>query len=112
MLDANTNATSDSPVYDLQEILTPETIQKLLDNVTAEQLSKMYEFLPEDQEKTKENLRSVLYSSFFKRSSGELTSALNNGGGFTVSRALGHPYKGEGIAAYLNSLFEQVNKKD
>ncbi|KAH3685495.1 hypothetical protein WICPIJ_003530, partial [Wickerhamomyces pijperi] len=92
--------------------LTPEAIQSLLDNITDIQLQKLYSFLPEDQEKSKENLRSVLYSSFFKRSAGELTSALNNGGGFTVSRALGHPYEGEGIAAYLNSLFKEVNKKE
>lgn len=92
--------------------MTPQNLESLIDNADDETLKKLYSHLPETFEKNKENLRSVLLSGFFKRSANNLGSALNNGGGFIVSKSLDYDYEGEGIASFLNAVRKQTKKEE
>ncbi len=98
------------PIYDLNDVLTPQNLESLIDNADDELLEQLYTHLPESFEKNKENLRTVLLSGFFKRSASNLGSALNNGGGFIVSKSLNYDYEGEGIASFLNAIRKQTKK--
>lgn len=82
----------------------------MIEEADEETLQKLYAHLPDSFEKNKASLRTVLLSGFFKRSASNLGSALNNGGGFIVSRSLNYDYEGEGIASFLNAVRKQVKK--
>ncbi|KAH3677132.1 hypothetical protein WICMUC_001887 [Wickerhamomyces mucosus] len=104
---SNTDFVHYSPIYDLNDLFTSDSLNNLISNATEDQLSKLYSFLPTSTPHTKESLRSVLFSNFFRGSASNLSNALNNGGGFVVSKSLDLQYQGEGIENYLKSLRKQ-----
>lgn len=93
-------------------MFTTENINEVLEKSDEETLEKLYSHLPPSMEHTTENLKSVLFSNYFRRSASNLSSALNNGGGFVVSRSLGFPYSGEGLNAYLEQARKQQKEED
>lgn len=102
----------DRPVYDLNDFVENIDFKQLVDDADEATLEKLYEYVPESLEKNKENLLNVLHSGYMKRGASNLSEALNNGGGFVVSRSLDIDYEGEGISAYLNATRKKSKKED
>ncbi|CCH43744.1 hypothetical protein BN7_3298 [Wickerhamomyces ciferrii] len=110
--ETTTKQENTQPIYDLNDVLTPEALTSLIDNADEDTLKQLYTHLPESFEHNKENLKTVLFSGFFKRSASNLGNALNNGGGFIVSKSLEYEYEGEGIVSFLNALRKKSKKED
>ncbi|CDR43148.1 CYFA0S11e00760g1_1 [Cyberlindnera fabianii] len=110
--DASAAPTALLPVYDLNDFVENIDFKQLVDDADEATLEKLYEYVPESLEKNKENLLNVLHSGYMKRGASNLSEALNNGGGFVVSRSLDNDYEGEGISAYLNATRKKSKKED
>ncbi|KAJ8659152.1 hypothetical protein O0I10_005191 [Lichtheimia ornata] len=102
---------SRSPPLSLNDVLTPEALNRLLDD--PEVCVQLYSHLPENCEKSPEEVRQVVRSPQFQQAAATLSHAFESGDLGPLLQQLGLPaMSGGNVESFLRAIDQSTGRKD
>lgn len=107
------SSSSSFPILSLSDAFSSSDFIDYVNGISSEkELEPLLSLLPENVEKSKEELIRVIRSSQFAQGVESLSHALRQGGlGHVIANELEFPYQGEGIEGYLTGLYQGDKSK-
>ncbi|KAI9476266.1 MAG: proteasome complex subunit Rpn13 ubiquitin receptor-domain-containing protein [Benjaminiella poitrasii] len=107
-LNNNNNGSIGASSISLNDVLNPQTLRPLLNDTTVRE--SLMDYLPEESEKTAEEVRAIIASPQFSQSLHTFTSALNTGQLGPLLAQFGLDPSILGVESFLEAINEQAKK--